>query len=589
MLAPPQVSMPPASAGRQSSSHKSSTSRSSHGMPANTSPASSSNNVLLRARDLLAQGLYSSAELLLAYLLSTLAPPTSFTSSSSSSATAKHNWLYCQTAAYLADACAHSGQDQRALRLYDTAFHACPNTPRLGEEDRVFLFSIKEKQAECHRKLGMHIEAIAAMERIEPGYRTVKASLALAGWYEEAGRPNHAREAYFNVLLKEPLAIEAMMGAIRNGLEFDQIANYFPRETFGQWMAQFVWCYFAARRHRYSEALTGLGELHRQTPLNTDVMLAMADCHYKTGDHLKAHYQYRQIMKRDPDTIKQMDRYAFLLKMRGQRDMLDRHAATISKRHPNQPETLLVTAAAKQMEGDLATALRYVDAAVSQNLRYAESWLMKGSLLLASGRLRDAIVAYRTALVHEETMQCYEGLVECYLLESRVEEAREQAKHVATKMSQLPKARILVGAVLKARGDPSSRRRARVAFEEAYRMNPQCTEAVLTLVTAMEDDQEWDRAIEILKEHTGYIQMATLHSRLAEIHVRLRQYADAMEQYNTALRIDSRYEPAVKGIKRLQRILGSASGDGHELGESDEEEIEDGDIDELSNGGHDEY
>ncbi|KAJ3152401.1 Anaphase promoting complex subunit 7 [Geranomyces michiganensis] len=411
------------------------------------------------------------------------------------------------------------------------------------------------------------------MERIPPGYRTIKASLALAGWYEEATRLNHARDAYINVLQKEPFALEAMMGAIRHGLDFESLMGCFPRETYGQWMEHFVWCYYAARRHRYS-----------------------ADCHYKTGDHLKAHYQYRQIMRRDPDNIKQMDRYAFLLKLRGQRDTLDRHAATISRRHPTQPESWLAMAAVREMEGDLTTALQHVDTALSQNPRYAESWLMKGALLLASNRTKDAVSAFHTSLAYEESMQCHEGIVECYLRESRINEAGTQAQTVASKMNLLPKSRILVGSVLKARGDAQSKRRARDAFEEAYRMNPQCTEAVLALVTALEDDQEWDRAVDILKEHTGYIQMATLHSRIAEIHVRLRQYGEAMEQYNTALRIDGRYEPAAKGIKRLQRILGSASGggggggadgDGHELGDTDEEEIEDGDIDELSNGGHD--
>ncbi|KAI8922406.1 hypothetical protein DFJ77DRAFT_506181 [Powellomyces hirtus] len=534
-----------------------------------------SDNILLQAQNLLSNGLHSSAELLLGYLLSTIPSKQQDRGSLI---------LYCKASALLADAYAELGQDQRALRLYDTAFRAFSSNQQILGEDRVFLYGVKEKQSLCYRRLGQLGEAIAELEKIPIDALGVKSCLTLATWYEETRSFNQAREAYLNVLRKEPLATEAMMGAIRYGAEIEDMLPCFPPTPAGEWTKHFVWSYFAGRRHRYAEALERLGELQRVTPLNNEVMLAMADCYYKSGDSMKAHYQYRQLMRREQDTIKQMDRYAHLLKMRGQREALNQHATALSRKNPNQPEAWLAMASFRQMQGDLENALHFVEKALSCNRRYSESWLMKGSLLMASGRLQEALPAFRAALGYEETILGYEGIVECYLLQSRIVDAHLMAKAVAGKMHQLPKARILVGAVLKARGDADSRRKARCAFEEAYRMNTLCTEAVLALVTALEEESEYERAIDLLKAHSGHIQIATLHYRLGEIYVRLSQYEDAMDQYNTALRIDSQYEPATKGIQKLHRILGSG-GDGEEFPGSDDEELEeDGEVDELSNG-----
>lgn len=44
-----------------------------------------------------------------------------------------------------------------------------------------------------------------------------------------------------------------------------------------------------------------LQHLNNITHLNLDVMLAMADCYFKDGDVIRAHYQYRQVGGRDLD------------------------------------------------------------------------------------------------------------------------------------------------------------------------------------------------------------------------------------------------------------------------------------------------
>ena len=61
------------------------------------------------------------------------------------------------------------------------------------------------------------------------------------------------------------------------------------------------------------------------------------------------------------------------------------------------------------LTGDMEKAMHFVDKALVLNRCYAETWLLKGSLLMALGRLQEALPAFRAALGFEETIFGYEG------------------------------------------------------------------------------------------------------------------------------------------------------------------------------------
>ncbi|KAI8825860.1 uncharacterized protein EV422DRAFT_143875 [Fimicolochytrium jonesii] len=528
--------------------------------------------VLETAQNLISNGLASSAELLLNSFLS-LSP--------SKTHNDEGHLVQAQASVLLADSLVEGGEYPRALKLYETGYRALCNSRNFSDAHRQFVYGVKEKQAYCHARTGQLLDAIDEMEKVPVAYLTVKACKTLASWYEETLRFDQARQTYLNLLRKEPLALEAMMGALRHGHMLEDLAQCLPPSPCGDWLNRYMLCYVAIRSHQYEEALLELGRLQNEAPMNVDVMLAMADCLFKSGETMKAHYQYKQIMKRDHDVVKQMDRYALILKQRGDREQLKKHARTMSRKNPTRPESWLAMACCSEMQGDMDTALSFVDRALECNRTYAEAWLMKASLLTAAGKFDEALPAYKRAQAYDETITSFEGQVECHLQQASPIEAHLAARDAAVRMPRHPKARILVGGVLKAKGDPESKKRAKKMFEEAYRLNPLCTEAVLALVTTLEEEENWERAIEMLKEHSGHIQMATLHHRLAEIYVTRKNFDEAMDQYNIALRIDPQFEPALRGNKRLHRIL--ASGGHTDLGATDEEDIDE-QVDELSNG-----
>ncbi|KAJ3020454.1 Anaphase promoting complex subunit 7 [Thoreauomyces humboldtii] len=506
--------------------------------------------ILASAQQLLDNHLNESAELLLGYLLSTI-PPTHNDPETLS--------VYSKASALLGDACVAGGQDNRALGLYCTAYRILNNHGRKDSlEERKFLSTLKERQALCYSRLGLLKEAIDEAERIPVADASVKVLMKLAGWYEERMLLKQAKEAYINILRKEPLATEAMMGAIRYGVEFDDLIRCFPATAAGTWTKDYIWSYFAARKHRYVDALQKLERLEKLTPLpNCDVLLSQADCHYKSGDLLKSHTAFRKVLKRDTTVVKHMDRYAILLAKRGQRGALEQNANALSKRNPKRKESWLAMACSRREQGDLPTALSFVQKALDLDAKYAEAWLMKGELLVSSGKIQDAIPMFRVALAYDESLAAYEGVLTCYLTQERLAEAHELTANIGARMSGLPNALILMGSVLQASGGPEGHKSARGMFEQAYKSNPRCTAAVLALVTACEKDGDDQLAVQLLKEHAGDIQLATLHCRMAEIFFRHAKHEEAMEQFSTALQIDRNFEPAAKGLKKLNKMLES--------------------------------
>jgi cellulose synthase operon protein C len=139
--------------------------------------------------------------------------------------------------------------------------------------------------------------------------------------------------------------------------------------------------------------------------------------------------------------------------------------------NPQLESALILKARLAAAGGDVAEALRQVDAMLSKNPNSADLWSFKGDLLLASSKERaPAIEAYQRAVaVRAQSAHAHSALISLYLADRQLDAATKQLEQMKAALPQSAQTVMLDGQVALAKGDL---RRARERFQIVLRALP---------------------------------------------------------------------------------------------------------------------
>lgn len=160
----------------------------------------------------------------------------------------------------------------------------------------------------------------------------------------------------------------------------------------------------------------------------------------------------------------------------------------------DRPEPWLVMARYCEMKGEQEKALTLTERAIKLRPRYANSYLLKGSLLLST-KPSEALQAFHTAYEISPDLDATRGLVEAYSALSRFNDALLLAKETLQKYPRNARALVLIGNLLSHK--PESREKAKKALQNSLAIDPNSLEATVTLVAVLVAEGKTDEATQL--------------------------------------------------------------------------------------------
>eukprot|EP01132_Coremiostelium_polycephalum_P002584 gene2584-3201_t len=284
---------------------------------------------------------------------------------------------------------------------------------------------------------------------------------------------------------------------------------------------------------------------------------------------------FQKIRLLDPYYIGSMDIYCSLLKRRSLQFEMNKICHDLVTTNPHSPETWTSLALYYFFKENVEKAVENVDRAIGIRDTHTAAHSLRGEIFLSLDEPKEALPSLEKAFHLSKNILTARELVRCHLFLNQMKEALNVAKTIHSLSPDYSKSMALMGMVLA--NQPEERTEARRILTEALALAPNCIDTVMTLSKLNVVEGKIQEAIDMLLKQLEYQETDLMHTEIAGVYTLKEMYSEAMAHYNSALEINSQYEPASRGLARLELIMKGIDPD-QSLEETEEQEVG-GDID----------
>ncbi|CAK9329008.1 unnamed protein product [Citrullus colocynthis] len=338
---------------------------------------------------LLDQGLYSSAQMLGCFLVS---------SPAANAESSPH--LKSESLVLLGDALFREREYRRAIHTYkqglqhykiipkqnSTSTRSSLQSNRSSSPNSFNISAINENEvkfkiASCYCALSDNRAALVEMEGIPSKARNLQMNLLLGKLYRYA-RHNRAAIAYYKECLRHcPYVFEAIIALAELGVTAKDIISLFPQTAnrngkspfdhfdSNRWLARYVEAQCCIASNDYKGGLELFLDLLQRFPNNIHLLLEIAKVEAIIGKKDEAIMNFEKARSIDPYLVTYMDEYAMLLKIKSDYSMLNKLVHDLLNIDPTRPEVFVALSVlweTKDERGALAYAekVRYENRAL---------------------------------------------------------------------------------------------------------------------------------------------------------------------------------------------------------------------------------
>nr|XP_012637595.1 anaphase-promoting complex subunit 7 [Microcebus murinus] len=470
-------------------------------------------NVIDHVRDMAAAGLHSNVRLLSSLLL---------TMSNNNPELFSPSQKY-QLLVYHADSLFHDKEYRNAVSKYTMALQqkkalsktskvrpstgnsaSTPQSQCLPSE-----IEVKYKMAECYTMLKQDKDAIAILDGIPSRQRTPKINMMLANLYSK------------NCLYLR--------------------SNNFKLEYL------FLIC-------TIKKCLISYSSLEKKSLLrdNVDLLGSLADLYFRAGDNKNSVLKFEQAQMLDPYLIKGMDVYGYLLAREGRLEDVENLGCRLFNISDQHAEPWVVSGCHSFYSKRYSRALYLGAKAIQLNSNSVQALLLKGAALRNMGRVQEAIIHFREAIrLAPCRLDCYEGLIECYLASNSIREAMVMANNVYKTLGANAQTLTLLATVCLE--DPVTQEKAKTLLDKALTQRPDYIKAVVKKAELLSREQKYEDGIALLRNALANQSDCVLHRILGDFLVAVNEYQEAMDQYSIALSLDPNDQKSLEGMQKMEK------------------------------------
>ncbi|EHH66704.1 hypothetical protein EGM_03747 [Macaca fascicularis] len=516
-------------------------------------------NVIDHVRDMAAAGLHSNVRLLSSLLL---------TMSNNNPELFSPSQKY-QLLVYHADSLFHDKEYRNAVSKYTMALQqkkalsktskvrpstgnsaSTPQSQCLPSE-----IEVKYKMAECYTMLKQDKDAIAILDGIPSRQRTPKINMMLANLYKKAGQERPSVTSYKEVLRQCPLALDAILGLLSLSVKGAEVAsmtmNVIQTVPNLDWLSVWIKAYAFVHTGDNSRAINTICSLEKKSLLrdNVDLLGSLADLYFRAGDNKNSVLKFEQAQMLDPYLIKVI--FCLLVCLR--------RSFTLVAQAGVQWHNLGSTAtSASWLNCHSFYSKRYSRAlylgakAIQLNSNSVQALLLKGAALRNMGRVQEAIIHFREAIrLAPCRLDCYEGLIECYLASNSIREAMVMANNVYKTLGANAQTLTLLATVCLE--DPVTQEKAKTLLDKALTQRPDYIKAVVKKAELLSREQKYEDGIALLRNALANQSDCVLHRILGDFLVAVNEYQEAMDQYSIALSLDPNDQKSLEGMQKMEK------------------------------------
>ncbi|XP_036209356.1 anaphase-promoting complex subunit 7 isoform X3 [Myotis myotis] len=501
-------------------------------------------NVIDHVRDMAAAGLHSNVRLLSSLLL---------TMSNNNPELFSPSQKY-QLLVYHADSLFHDKEYRNAVSKYTMALQqkkalsktskvrpstgnstSTPQSQCLPSE-----IEVKYKMAECYTMLKQDKDAIAILDGIPSRQRTPKINMMLANLYKKAGQERPSVTSYKEVLRQCPLALDAILGLLSLSVKGAEVAsmtmNVIQTVPNLDWLSVWIKAYAFVHTGDNSRAINTICSLEKKSLLrdNVDLLGSLADLYFRAGDNKNSVLKFEQAQMLDPYLIKGMDVYGYLLAREGRLEDVENLGCRLFNISDQHAEPWVVSGCHSFYSKRYSRALYLGAKAIQLNSNSVQALLLKGAALRNMGRVQEAIIHFREAIrLAPCRLDCYEGLIECYLASNSIREAMVMANNVYKTLGANAQTLTLLATVCLE--DPVTQEKAKTLLDKALNQRPDYIKAVVKKAELLSREQKYEDGIALLRNALANQSDCVLHRILGDFLVAVNEYQEAMDQYSIAL------------------------------------------------------
>ncbi|EGC36206.1 hypothetical protein DICPUDRAFT_151347 [Dictyostelium purpureum] len=506
----------------------------------------------------------------------------------------------------------------RSLKYYkqclDVLFKVY-NNPNLKEKElllssipstfdsKQFEYDLKYKISICYNKISRHSLALSYLESIPFGSRNFEVHLTISRLYKELGKEK-TRECIIS--LKEalkicPLCIEAIdllkeIGENVESILVPSISIYQQQMINNSnknikknieseniidlsWISLLSMSQMEMKKNSPEKSISLLKKIESKYSTNLYVLekLALAYLYHDEPSIVNTFNIFQKIRILDPYYVSSMDVFCSLLKRRGLPLELNKVCNDLVTANPNSAETWTSVSLLYFFKENIEKSIENVDRAISINESHEFAHSLRGEILLSLDEPREALPSLERAFQLSKNILTARELVRCHLILNQMREALFVAETINQLSPECSKTMALLGMVLA--NQPEEREKARKILSKALSLSPHCTDTVLTLSKLNVVEGRFQEAVDILNNQLEYQETDLMHTEIATVYLTKDMHEEAMIHFNSALEINPQYEPASRGLARLEMIMKGIDPDQESIEETDdqEENVEDED------------
>jgi len=325
-------------------------------------------DTLNKVKVLIEDELYSSAELLLSYIIFQL-----------QNRQIKKCITY-EVFSLFADCLVKKKEYKRAISYYTQSIEYIPKT---GYDHIINI--IKEKIGNCYYKNKDYIQAKRIFESINYLNRPLSVNISLGKISAQIGDLRNAILYYKMAIRQQPLAVEIWTEYIKYGGKIDDtLKTLFAKDIDNiKFLKDYVEATYKIYNGQLNEAKNSFEILNSKFHQNIYTLKAIADCYYRLGNNTSAYYSFAQLHSIDPLFMDQMDVYSSIMKECCNKPILvNRLADELIRISEDRPESWVAMTHYSIMKNDLESAMSFIDRVIIINIIISNDMLCFYIILL---------------------------------------------------------------------------------------------------------------------------------------------------------------------------------------------------------------